>query len=92
MIVGLRISSRKARHPNVVKFLGTFEEAKGVPGFVFETCLIPARRELFGFRALPRASKGRNVLMGRCKAILEQVESQINGIVTPLPAQQWRHP
>ena len=32
-----------------------------------------ARQELFGFRALPKKSKGRHVLMERCRKLLEQV-------------------
>ena len=62
-----------------MRFHGTFEAERGIPGYLLEPQLVRARLELFGFRALPRQSKGRNVLMERCRKILEQVTSQLTG-------------
>ena len=44
----------------------------GVPALVLEPHLVPARQELFGFRAWPRHSRGRYVLVERARACLEQ--------------------
>ncbi|KAK2148553.1 hypothetical protein LSH36_491g00039 [Paralvinella palmiformis] len=64
---------RRTRHPNVAIFLGTYQKDKGIPGILLQGKLTKARQELFGFRALPKASRGRHVLMERCRKILEQV-------------------
>jgi hypothetical protein len=67
------INLRKVRHPHIVKMIGSYEERRGVPSFILEPNLVKARQELFGFKALPRKSKGINMLLERAKRFLEQV-------------------
>ena len=67
------IFCRRLKHPNIVRYHGSFECQRGIPGFILEAGLVRARQELFGFRSLPRRSKGKNVLLERCRRILEQV-------------------
>ena len=64
---------RRVKHPHVVKFLGTFEVARGMPAFLLEPCLVRARQELFGYKGIPRRSRGKNMFLERCRRFLEQV-------------------
>lgn len=61
------------KHPHIVKLIGAYEERQGIPSFILEPNLVKARQELFGFKALPRKSKGINMLLERAKRFLEQV-------------------
>lgn len=70
------MNSRKVYHPCIAHLIGSFESQRGIPGLVLEEGLVPARKEVFGFRLLARASletKGRNAIMDRCSRVLEQV-------------------
>ena len=44
-----------------------------MPAFVLEACTVRARQELFGYKGIPRRSKGKNMFLERCRRFMEQV-------------------